>query len=244
MAIASAILKELSSIQVRPLQSRPDASVACLLHSGSNPSSEKQAERATRTEGKSIRRVGQRETSHPTSPQYTGPVPASSHHSYSSRTDGQRPAALVIELAPPGVHASSILSPHVIMSLPHTPIANTAWQHPQAHPTPHGPQQAYGLAGLPPDSPLPQPPMVSSSLASPFHPGTTLGSSQGGRSKNGDRFHDVRQLFARRELERQSSVATRGGKRCFCDKELEDEEDIYCSSGALGLHFLRDGFKG
>lgn len=156
-------------------------------------------------------------------------------HSYSSQTDGQRPAALVIELPRARCSRVSILSLHVIMSLAHMPDANTAWQHPQALPTPHGPHQAYGLAGLPPDLPLPQPPMVSSSLASPFHPGTTLKSSQGGRSKNGDRFHDVRQLFARRELERQSSVATRGGKRCFCGKELEDEEDIYCSSGALGL---------
>ncbi|KAI5452650.1 hypothetical protein NCC49_000399 [Naganishia albida] len=78
---------------------------------------------------------------------------------------------------------------------------------------------------LPPDIPIPTPPIA---LASPFHPGTTLGSSTASKV---DRFQDVRNLFAKRQLQRQNSQATQAGpRRCFCEKELEDEDDIYCSS--------------
>ncbi|GHJ86381.1 hypothetical protein NliqN6_2783 [Naganishia liquefaciens] len=126
------------------------------------------------------------------------------------------------------------------MSLPHTPITRTPWHdhqlsQPAPSPASHEPRIAYGLAGMPPDFPLPQPPTGPTSLASPFHPGTTFRSSRVRKNKEGDRFHDVRQLFARRELERQNTVAAHGRKRCFCENELEDEEDIYCSSACARM---------
>ncbi|KAJ9100892.1 hypothetical protein QFC20_005381 [Naganishia adeliensis] len=106
-------------------------------------------------------------------------------------------------------------------SQPHTPVKQVApdW-------LPSQPYKTTTMANsIPPDIPIPTPPIA---LASPFHPGTTLGSSSASKV---DRFQDVRNLFAKRQLQRQNSQAVQAGpRRCFCDKELEDEEDIYCSS--------------
>ncbi|KAJ9116964.1 hypothetical protein QFC22_004622 [Naganishia vaughanmartiniae] len=71
-------------------------------------------------------------------------------------------------------------------------------------------------------------------LASPFHPGTTLGSSSNAKV---DRFQDVRNLFAKRSLRKQDSGrgVEMGVRKCLCEKELEDEDDIYCSSACARL---------
>ncbi|KAJ9101758.1 hypothetical protein QFC21_003097 [Naganishia friedmannii] len=75
---------------------------------------------------------------------------------------------------------------------------------------------------------MPFPP-APTALASPFHPGTTLGSSSNTKV---DRFQDVRNLFAKRHLQKQDSGlgVEMGVRKCLCEKELEDEDDIYCSS--------------
>lgn len=112
-------------------------------------------------------------------------------------------------------------SSHAADSQPHTPVKQVAqdWL----------PSQPYTTTtmdiSIPPDIPIPAPPIA---LASPFHPGTTLGSSSAFKV---DRFQDVRNLFAKRQLQRQNSQAVQAGpRRCFCEEELDDEEDIYCSS--------------
>lgn len=111
---------------------------------------------------------------------------------------------------------------------PHTPVKNSsaAAMSVPALVSRHDFDSATS-SNLPPDVPFSRAPTA---LASPFHPGTTLGSSSNTKV---DRFQDVRNLFAKRHLQKQDSGVgvEMGMRKCLCEKELEDEDDIYCSSG-------------